>query len=362
LIKALSLSEQIPKNEPTFGATVAKTVDRNQTNTDQTSSLTPLEGTSNDTSQESSQNSSGNNNAIQTATSSELATLDFSTYVTQKKTGFVGERGGDHYAFSGDLKMLKTLRTLKPIELAVASTVRLGKGVLSGDLLGTSVKVGPNQYPKVYSLVKNCADTLGIPVPSVYIQPRIDSVNAYTYGTDKESIIVLHSVTVDYLSDEELQFVIGHECGHVQNGHVVYLTALRILTETARAFLGWFVQPALIALQSWSRAAELTCDRAGLLCCKNEKAATHAFLKLVTGSTKLYEQINIDQYLDQLRESREGIGRAAELTKSHPYIPKRIEALKAFAQSEIYLRAIGKQGGLSLPEIDQKVEELVRVM
>lgn len=288
--------------------------------------------------------------------------IDFGGYVTQRKTGYVGERGGDHYAFSGDLKLLKTMRQLKPIELAVSSTVRLGKGVMAGDLLGTAVKVGPKQFPRVHQMARECADTLGIPLPQVYVQGRFDAVNAFTYGTDKEAVIVIHSVAVDVFTEQELKFVIGHECGHVQNGHVVYLTALESLRRMAEAFLGVFVQPALFAMRGWSRAAEITCDRAGLLCCKDLRVAQQSFLKMAAGSKRLYEELNVEQYLDQLREGREGIGRAAELNKTHPYIPKRIEALRLFAESDVFKTACGLPGGAPLAEIDKQVEEIVKVL
>ena len=90
--------------------------------------------------------------------------------------------------------------------------------------------------------------------------------------------------------------------------------------------------------------------------------AQHSFLKLAAGSQRLYDELNVDQFLDQLREGREGIGRAAELTKSHPYFPKRIEALRLFAESEVYRQSVGLPGGLALAEVDKKVEDVVRVM
>ena len=62
--------------------------------------------------------------------------------------------------------------------------------------------------------------------------------------------------------------MIGHECGHVHNQHVVYLTALYYLTHFVGAFIQWAVQPAIIALRAWQRRAEITCDRAGMLCAK----------------------------------------------------------------------------------------------
>ncbi len=288
--------------------------------------------------------------------------FDFGSYVERRKAGWVGDRPGDQYAFSGDLNVLRTLRTFRPVELAVSSVVRLGKNVYAGDLLGSAVKVGTNQYPRVYNIAKQCCDTLGISMPQIYVVGRFDVMNAMTTGTDKESVIVIHSVLIDHFSDDELRFVIGHECGHIHNGHVVYLVALNWLTRLAGALLGWFVQPAVIALQSWSRAAEITCDRAGLLCCKDVRVAQQAFLKLVTGSPKLYSELNVEQFLDQMREGREGIGRAAELTKSHPYVPKRIEAVKLFAESDVYRKAVGLPGGIPLAEVDKKVAEIVKVV
>ena len=137
--------------------------------------------------------------------------MDFSSYIEKRQRGIGGDRGHDHYAYDGDLKLQRTMRNFKPIELAVASTVRLGKGVMAGDLLGTAVKVSPRQFPKVHKMVEHCSNTLGINVPQVFIQGRIDAINAMTAGTEKESVIVVHSVTLDTLSEDELLFVLGHE-------------------------------------------------------------------------------------------------------------------------------------------------------
>jgi Zn-dependent protease with chaperone function len=288
--------------------------------------------------------------------------LDFGSYVTERKSGFVGEYAGDRYAFSGDLELQRTMRNFGPIQLAISSAVRLSKGMLAGDLLGKSVKVGPKQFPKIHQMVRHCAHTLGIPEPMVFIQGRVDHMNAMTTGTEKESVIIIHASTIDNMSEEELTFVIGHECGHIQNGHVIYLTTLSILTRVASLFLGPLVQPALIALQTWSRAAEITCDRAGMLCARDEHAATSAFSKLTIGSMKLFEQLNVEEFLRQLEEGREGYGRASELLQSHPYIPKRIQAVRLFSESEVYRKPGGLVGGIELSEVDKRVAELVKVL
>ncbi|MBL8678833.1 MAG: M48 family metallopeptidase [Myxococcales bacterium] len=293
---------------------------------------------------------------------SDSISLDFSSYVTERKSGFVGEYAGDRYAFSGDLELQRTMRNFAPIQLAISSAVRLSKGMLAGDLLGKAIKVGPKQFPRIHEMVRHCSHTLGIPEPMVFIQGRVDNMNAMTTGTEKESVIIVHASLIDNMTEDELTFVIGHECGHIQNGHVIYLTTLSILTRVASLFLGPLVQPALIALQTWSRAAEITCDRAGMLCARDARAATTAFSKLAIGSMKLFEQLNVEEFLNQLEEGREGYGRASELLQSHPYIPKRIKAVQLFLESEVYRKPAGLAGGVELAAIDKQVAELVKVL
>jgi Zn-dependent protease with chaperone function len=293
---------------------------------------------------------------------SDSVSLDFAAYLNDRKSGFVGEYAGDRYAFSGDLELQRKMRNLAPLQLAISSAVRLGKGMLAGDLLGKAIKVGPRQFPRIHQMVRHCARTLGIAEPMVFIQGRTDVMNAMTTGTEKESVIIIHASTIDNMTEEELTFVIGHECGHIQNGHVVYLTTLSLLTRVASLMLGPLVQPALIALQSWSRAAEITCDRAGMLCARDEHAATRAFSKLAIGSMSLFRQMNVEAFLSQLEEGREGYGRASELLQSHPYIPKRIKAVRLFTESETYRSPGGLAGGLALRAVDEQVAELVKVL
>src|SRR4029079_3040807 len=135
-------------------------------------------------------------------------------------------------------------------------------------------------FPRIHGLVRQCSDTLHIPIPTVYIINN-PTLNAATYGTTEDSFIMVHSALVDHFSDEELLTVIGHECGHIHNSHVVYLTALHYLTRVAGAFIPWIVIPAMIPLNELSRRAEITCDRAGMLCSKNEQVAARALTKLV---------------------------------------------------------------------------------
>src|SRR5262249_44801141 len=153
---------------------------------------------------------------------------------------------------------------MKPIELAVAATVRFYKHMGKNELLGHAVKVGPNQFPRIHGLAVDCARTLGIPTPTMYI--KNDPVqNAGTFGTNEDAFILIHSRLVDHFSDEELLSVIGHECGHIHNNHVVYLTTMRFLQMFASIFIPLPIinEATILPLLGWSRRAEITCDRAG---------------------------------------------------------------------------------------------------
>lgn len=290
------------------------------------------------------------------------ADFDFSSFVEKRRTGAYGRDARTRYAFGPDHAMLRTFSRFRPVELAAAAIVRTSGEMMRNQLLGQMVKVGPKQFPSIHNIAVHCAETLAVPVPTIYIANN-PFLNAYTFGTDEESFIVIHSSLIDHFDEKELAFVIGHETGHIQNKHVVYGTALQVLTRGAGIFLGWLVEPALVALKTWYRRAEITCDRAGLLCNKDVDAGCRSFLKLATGSFKLYEEMNLDAYLDQFSEGQRGYGQIAEAFASHPYLPKRVQALKVFAESEIFRSAVGEgAGGLAIDEVDQKVSDIIRIV
>lgn len=289
--------------------------------------------------------------------------FNFLEYVEHKKapernrdelTGF-----GD-YAFSGDIRVLRKLQEATPVRVVAESAVRFWKSMEKNELLGKSVKVTRRQFPELYEQIMDCAEILDVAPPTVYVSqsPRL---NAGTYGTETEAFVILNSELVQVFEPEELKFVLGHECGHLQNNHVVYHTAAQFLTQGVVAFVRWAVAPAKMALSAWSRRGEITCDRAGLLCCRDEEVARQAMLKLAVGGGSLMDEIDVDEYMHQLEDLQSGLGRFKEFFEDHPYLPKRIEALRLFAESSYYQNAIGERGGRPLDEIDREVEEIVQV-
>lgn len=286
--------------------------------------------------------------------------FSFGRFVEQTKVGAFGRDEGARYAYSADILMLRSFSRMRPVEYAAAALVRTSKELLRGQLLGQGVKVGPRQFPRLHGIAEHCANVLQVPVPQLYVV-NSPVVNAYTFGTENESFIVLHSSLVDHMTEKELSFVIGHETGHIQNKHVVYGTALQVLTRSAEAIVGIFVQPAIMALQTWYRRAEITCDRAGLLCSQDLDAGVSSFMKLAIGSANLFKEMDVEAYLEQLEESRASVGRYLEAFASHPYLPKRITALRVFSESRLYREATGLAGGLEIDDVDTRTSQIIRI-
>lgn len=237
-----------------------------------------------------------------------------------------------------------------------------------GQLIATGVPVNERSFPDIDRIVKQCAQTLRIPVPYVIVSSNV-GFNAFTTGSDQKPYIVLGSMLVKAMKEEYLHFVIGHECGHIAMGHVLYQSVANAMAYMASnvPVIGQLVNStAGIALNAWSRRSEISADRAGLLCCGNLKTAQYALLQIEMGLLDS-ENINLDDYISSSNQFRkEGvIRRLGELNQSHPLIPKRIEALELFTESSLMYRIAGHippAGALNDKTLERKIEELLRVV
>jgi Zn-dependent protease with chaperone function len=216
--------------------------------------------------------------------------------------------------------------------------------------LASAIRVGPAQYPRLDRLRNDCAEILDLPgVPSMFVA-RSTEANAYTLGID-EPFIVLTTGLVEALDTESLRFSIGHEMGHVLSGHAVLRTVLLRMLDL-RHTVSWVpagvlgMRAMIAALSEWFRKAELTCDRAGLLCTQDPEPALRAHLYLAGGSDR--SEIDISSFLEQAREYEEVVDIRDSIHKlmmvermSHPLAVVRAAQLQRWAASEEYRAILG---------------------
>ncbi|MCE9577836.1 MAG: M48 family metallopeptidase [Deltaproteobacteria bacterium] len=289
--------------------------------------------------------------------------FDFARYIASRR-GQVEQRARDGaaYAYSGERKVRRTLAAARPVTMALEATTRLWRDAARAELVASSVKVSDQQFPRVFEAGRKAAEALRLRLPPIYVAPASAGIKARALGTDDSPYLVIGAQLADSLDDVELTAILGHELGHVQNGHVLYATALHFLSNKAIFFVRWIVQPAIMALQAWSRRAEISCDRAALLATRDVERTLGAIVKLELGIDK-GAAFKLDEYLRELPDVKKGIGRYAELFRSHPYLPKRVQALKVFGDSAYFAVVSGTDptGKASADEVDKKVADLLSV-
>ena len=288
--------------------------------------------------------------------------FDFAKWLAARRGAMEQQaREGAAYAFVGERKFRRTLMLARPVTMAIEATTRLWRDVARNELLGTAVKVTDQQYPRVFEAAKAAGAALHVKVPPVFAAPT-GSIKVKVLGTEDAPHLIVNLELAETLDETELLAAIAHELAHVQNGHILYATALHYLQHSAAFFIRWVVQPAIMTLQAWSRRAEVTCDRASLLAVRDLDKTLQAMVKLELGVDK-GSAFSAEEYLKELPELKKGIGRYAELFRSYPYVPKRVQALRLFAGSALYAQVSGQDatGKPRLDDVDKQVSDLIKV-
>jgi len=75
--------------------------------------------------------------------------------------------------------------------------------------------------PRAYQAVERLTQKIGIPMPKIYVIPS-DSPNAFATGRNPShaSVAVTRGI-LELLTDEELEGVLAHELGHVNNRDIL---------------------------------------------------------------------------------------------------------------------------------------------
>lgn len=317
---------------------------------------------------------------------------EFGKYVEAKKN-FVKKHldgnGLPDYAYKMDYEYRKKLDSMPGVYKFAKTYCATVVPKMIHEYSMNGIQVGPNQYPEIYQMLRECAETLGIGIPKLIIvgempidEEKTTDFNACTFAYDDvEPVIIMTGLMLERLSKEEIKVVIGHECGHIHNNHSLYHTISDIIKNIGSQGilsipgLRQFAQDLTIgvqaALQLWSRAAEVTADRAALICSGNLKAATNVYVKFMYNGTDLSastsSEVNIEALREQMNMVLDSPHRFNELMYSHPMSIKRVFANLDFWECEKYYewRPDLKEPGRKLyskSEIDERCKKYLNVI
>jgi Zn-dependent protease with chaperone function len=209
------------------------------------------------------------------------------------------------------------------------------------------VRLGTDQLPAIWTLYQHVLGVLDMPEEyDLYITQQ-PMANAMTVGAGKP-IVVLNSATVALLDDAQLEAVIAHEVAHILSDHVLYRTALEIILRmgTTRLPLGMPLAAVQYALLEWSRASELTCDRAAAIVTRDPRLVCK-MLMTMSGGAKASD-LNLDAFMRQAMdytEAGEGLDRLqrllTDLRQTHSLPVKRVHELLSWVRDGEYDRIVG---------------------
>ncbi len=221
-----------------------------------------------------------------------------------------------------------------------------------------AVRVSENQFGDVYKVYKEALKTLDAPEEYPLYVSQTPMVNAGAYGMD-QPFIILNSGTVRLVGTGELEYILGHEIGHIMSGHVLYLTMMVFLINLANMgfpIVGLAARAVLVALLEWGRKSELSCDRAGLLTVQDPELVMRTMLKMAGGGDD--DETSLQEFIVQAEEYKQGGDIADQVFKvlnlmmaTHPFYVLRVSELRTWIEGGDYDRIIrGEYGRRGEPD------------
>lgn len=210
----------------------------------------------------------------------------------------------------------------------VAIGVVAAHALLLARITGNAVRIGPDQLPDLHRRVERASRRLGLASPpEAYVVQSGGMLNAFATKFFSRRFIVLYSDLVDACEDlarpdgapDEVDFVVGHEIGHLAAGHLAW-----------NAFL-WPARLVPWLGAAYSRACEYTCDACGHAVVGDLQVSSRALAVLAAGG-RLAKRVNLDAFSQQRHETGGFWMAVEEVNASHPYLSKRVAALRGEAQ------------------------------
>lgn len=224
-------------------------------------------------------------------------------------------------------------------------------------LLAQALRLTPQIAPELHEVLDHCVQTLKVDTELevyVYAAPQFNA--GCTSPENGRVFLLLTASLLEAFDTPELTFVIGHELGHhIYEHHKIPLQAFQQGSGVAAR--------TLLKGHAWLRQAELSADRAGLLCTGSLSGALRSFFKLSSGMRQAPGPEQVAAYMRQAEElyrEDESLGRGASVMdwmSTHPFSPVRMRAAEAFSHSEVM-----RPQGTPMPEMEAQVQGLMGLM
>jgi Zn-dependent protease with chaperone function/competence protein ComGC len=198
----------------------------------------------------------------------------------------------------------------------------LGNGLLTAHLRAEAVSVGPDQLPELDATFKDVCRRLGLnQVPALYVLQSGGALNAFATRFSGRDFVVVYSDFLEALGPKspEMQFILGHEIGHIQSRHIGKQIALAP---------GMFFP---LVGSAYRRSWETSCDRYGAFAAQDVTASVRAML-ILCGGREHGRTLNAATFAGQHTDERGFFVSLHELTSTYPTLSRRVTDLMALRE------------------------------
>jgi len=131
--------------------------------------------------------------------------------------------------------------------LVLAAVMNLGSYFFSDKIalaMSGAQPISREEAPRLYAIVERLAGKANLPAPRICLIPQ-DAPNAFATGRNpSHAVVAVTRGLLDICNDEEVEGVLAHELGHVQNRDIlisaVVATIAGAITMIAR--MAWFAE------------------------------------------------------------------------------------------------------------------------
>lgn len=222
-------------------------------------------------------------------------------------------------------------------------------------MMSGAQEIQKKDNPRLWRIVENLSITLGLPMPKVYIIED-PAPNAFATGRNPSNAVVAATTgLIDIMNDDELEAVMAHEMGHVQNYDIrmsmivfglvslvglISDIALRMMFFGGRdrdngnalmlivGIIVLIAAPIIAMLVQFavSRQREFLADASGSMTTRHPEALMSALQKLEHYSRPMQRQHSAMAHLFFANPLNSNF--ASKLFSTHPPLQERIDRLK----------------------------------
>jgi Zn-dependent protease with chaperone function len=282
----------------------------------------------------------------------------------------------EEYQHPFDRKALAALEKTPGLSLLLKKISEYGiDRLLRLQTLGNEFRVNPINFPNLHEAFSEACQVLSIsPHPDLYLYRGTGHITTYAIGVEKP-LVAVNLEAIEWLSYEELLFVLGHELARIQGRYLAYqqlalvMPLLKgVISSTTLGLGGIAANGIEVGLYNWIIMTKFTADRAGLLACQDVNVAVTALMKLGGLPNEHLNTEVIRGFFKQAREfNLEELGGLDQVTKffsfmefKHPWAVMRASELLRWVDEGEYDRWVPSIGEHRKIEGKEETREIIQ--